>query len=59
MHRISDDSADLDESIRNNLLHGRHGLPQAEVVSSDWWISPHVRRILLKLFLPHSVSPKQ
>jgi len=32
------------------LLHGRHGLPQAEVHLSQVWLRHHARRILLRLF---------
>lgn len=41
------------------LLQWRHGYTAAEVVWSQSWIRTYVKRILLRLFLPHSVSPKQ
>jgi hypothetical protein len=39
------------------LLHGRHGLPQAEVHLSQRWIRYGARRILLRLFGACSRSP--
>lgn len=41
------------------LLHGRHGLPLAEVRHTQRWNRHDARRILFRVFLASSVSPTQ